>query len=614
MRRSGKRSRRVHVACKGPGSLLLDTLLTACISFRWVECQLKSLASCPQSEYHLGEVLKSLPPSLDETYNRMLMSIEGASKSYAQRILTLLCVSTRPLSAAELIDGIAVNLGTDPKFDPSRRLQDTMAIQEICSGLVETDDSENISSPIVRIAHYSVQEYLTSDRILFQPAKAFSVNLQEAHAEMAQICLVYLINTLDERVLMSRFEVWPFIHYAALYWVDHFRSSGLYAQRADALVLILPKSRTALGDWARGRAMYPFRDKLERSEVEKRLGQRVDGNVSPLYCASALRLPSVVRALIDTGADVNERGGMYGNAVTMATRQGHAEIVQLLIDNGAKVNAQNEGNTTALRLASELGHEKVVKVLLDGGADTSARKSGSDTPLQAASFIGHEKIVRLLLDRGADLHAQQGYQDTALTGASYGGHEKIVQLLLDRGAEANEEGGSHGSALIAASYSGHEKVVQVLLDRGAEVNTRRGEQHDSALRSACFNFHGNIVQLLLGRGADINAVNRRGQTVLDETLDRTAYRNRMLAGQTNPGRRVLFEEFREKCVKMIDLLRQHGAIEMDPVSWRESRAHNIRTAYNPGYEGAGGPGADSMGVGRARTDPEPGASKYINER
>ncbi|KAH7124373.1 hypothetical protein EDB81DRAFT_220297 [Dactylonectria macrodidyma] len=76
--------------------------------FRWVECQFKALASCPQSEDLLDQLLKSLPQTLDETYERMLSNIPSSSKDYARQMLTLLCCAKRPLSVAELIDGIAV--------------------------------------------------------------------------------------------------------------------------------------------------------------------------------------------------------------------------------------------------------------------------------------------------------------------------------------------------------------------------------------------------------------------------------------------------------------------------------------------------------------------------
>ena len=47
---------------------------------------------------------------LDETYKRMLVGIDTHCQERAQRILTLLCFSSRPLSVIEIIEAIAVDI------------------------------------------------------------------------------------------------------------------------------------------------------------------------------------------------------------------------------------------------------------------------------------------------------------------------------------------------------------------------------------------------------------------------------------------------------------------------------------------------------------------------
>ena len=75
----------------------------------------------------------------------------------------------------ELIDGIAVELESSVRLNRERRLQDSDDIREICLGLVdiglhadptsEPDNNDDDLTPTVRIAHFSVQEYLESERI-----------------------------------------------------------------------------------------------------------------------------------------------------------------------------------------------------------------------------------------------------------------------------------------------------------------------------------------------------------------------------------------------------------------------------------------------------------------
>jgi hypothetical protein len=166
-----------------------------------VECQFKSLQSCTRSEYHLDRMLKSLPESLDETYEQMLCQIPSHAVEDARRILTLLCFASRSLTVNELIDGLAVEIVNGVGLNRKRRLQDANDIHGICPGLVEMGLNSITSrrilgkghDPTLRIAHFSVQEYLESERIQHQEAVIFGLSSANAHAEISQVCLLYML-------------------------------------------------------------------------------------------------------------------------------------------------------------------------------------------------------------------------------------------------------------------------------------------------------------------------------------------------------------------------------------------------------------------------------------
>ena len=132
----------------------------------------------------------------------MLCNIDQNLIKDARRILTLLCFASRPLNIRELIDGIAVGINEPLGLNKDCRLEDYSDIHDICPGFIninlavdqisETND-EIVLSSTVQIAHFSVQEYLESDRIRQQKAAIFGLNSSTAHAEIAQICLVYLL-------------------------------------------------------------------------------------------------------------------------------------------------------------------------------------------------------------------------------------------------------------------------------------------------------------------------------------------------------------------------------------------------------------------------------------
>lgn len=53
----------------------------------------------------------------------MLCDIGKESREEAQRILTLLCLSARPLSVAEVIDAIAIDVHEQERYESDRKLE-----------------------------------------------------------------------------------------------------------------------------------------------------------------------------------------------------------------------------------------------------------------------------------------------------------------------------------------------------------------------------------------------------------------------------------------------------------------------------------------------------------
>ncbi|OJJ81197.1 uncharacterized protein ASPGLDRAFT_87665, partial [Aspergillus glaucus CBS 516.65] len=58
----------------------------------------------------LQKSLKSLPKTLEETYARILASIDGNYRDYAIRLLQFITYSKRPLTIQEAVDVLVVYL------------------------------------------------------------------------------------------------------------------------------------------------------------------------------------------------------------------------------------------------------------------------------------------------------------------------------------------------------------------------------------------------------------------------------------------------------------------------------------------------------------------------
>ncbi|KAJ5725195.1 NACHT nucleoside triphosphatase [Penicillium malachiteum] len=471
--------------------------------FRYVECQFNAFRRV-RNRNQLDHCLRTLPRDLDETYERILCSIADEYVEDVRRVLTLLCFSTRPLTINELIDAHAVDLNDPPQLDRDGRLYEQDDIIDVCVGLVEvvaTENYEGRTTPTVRIAHFSVQEYLLSDRLIQQKSRMFAMKSAPANSEIAQICLVYLLEpTLSEGVFdEGKLTEFPFASFAASYWFHHYKNSEEEEAIGNLASKLFKDKTKAFVSWVRLHNM-------DVGKIRGSYGPAVD-IATPVYYAALLGLDFVLNSILPAGSELSEtvniQGGYWGYALQAASFNGHEKAVQILLDRGADINIQYGNWGNALHAASFNGHEKVVQVLLDGGADVNIQHEYWGNILQAASLNGHEKVVQTLLDRGVNVNVQGGNWTNALQAASVSGHEKVVQILLDAGADVNMQDGYWGSALQAASLNGHDKVAQILLNGGADINAE-GKYWGNALRAASINGHEKVVEILLNGGADVN--------------------------------------------------------------------------------------------------------------
>src|SRR5947207_11283141 len=87
-------------------SLLFCYLL---IRFRWVICQLEAIRKCYKVS-HLRTVLRQLPKTLEETYQKILENVPEDYNREVRDALHFLCVSRQPLTLGSVNEAVA--------FDP----------------------------------------------------------------------------------------------------------------------------------------------------------------------------------------------------------------------------------------------------------------------------------------------------------------------------------------------------------------------------------------------------------------------------------------------------------------------------------------------------------------
>ena len=136
----------------------------------------------------LRDTLRALPEGLFETYDRILERIDHHDHEYVSRMLKWLIGSVRPLKLEELAEAIAI----DPskiELDPEDRFRDPTEILDLCSSLI-TLRSDNV----IVLAHFSVREYLLSDRLAKQPPciAKFAITRSESNRHIARCYMTYV--------------------------------------------------------------------------------------------------------------------------------------------------------------------------------------------------------------------------------------------------------------------------------------------------------------------------------------------------------------------------------------------------------------------------------------
>ncbi|KAL8723877.1 MAG: hypothetical protein Q9166_008231 [cf. Caloplaca sp. 2 TL-2023] len=478
----------------------------------------------------LRRALDLLPSTLYETYARILCNIDESYCQLAIKALQWLVYSKQPLELAELVDVLAIDVEDDRRFDADRRLPEPKDVLKICSSLITITTSQNLKGEewvVVKLAHFSVQEYLISQNILRGPAAAYTIDYQQAHTTIAEDCLTYLMDVMveqghkqhdyaDEIITLGSVSVaFPLARYAAYYWDCHARTAGEEQERLYSLIheIFYIQAfhiwvRWYSADWSptyfAAAQRYINRASIAPSPIEIQSWR--------LARACQSGLPKFVGYLLQTGSKPDALGVNGYTALQAAVLYRHLSVTRLLLNCGANVNAPSStGRGPALNIAAALGYEEIVQVLLQHGADMNAVDYGtvSGTALISAVWKGHVAVAKLLVTNDADVNRvvqEEGYygHPTALIAAVLRGNISMVKLLLTNDAQVNIGiNKEQAQPLQIAACNGYTEIVAALIAKGADVNAVSGSHYETALRAAVKHGHNTIVQMLLAAGAEV---------------------------------------------------------------------------------------------------------------
>ena len=501
--------------------VLTPSIPFSCVDFRfrWAYCQLEILRQCPLR--YISSTLDELPETLDETYERILQGIPKKMKKDAHRIFQWIMVSSRPLRVEEVAEVFAINFDEEmsgiPKFEPRWRDPNAeTAVLSACSTLVAIVDDGWPRKKRVQFSHFSVKEYLTSDRIAnAEHVSHFHIHPKPAHTLLAKACLSVLFQ-LDYSMDKAEIKTFRLAKYAAEHWVEHARFEDVSSYIRDGMDLLFEKDKPHFAIWVWVYNMDEYCEEYFFTDVP---GQP---DAVPLYYAALCGFRGLVERLLTAHPqDLNAKGGDWGSPLNAALAKGHQDIALFLLGHGADGEDGGNVDQTGLYIASSRGYADVVRSLIDRGAGLNAICKDYDeyhndkkwTPLHVAIYKERRDIAILLLERGADTEIPSRLDQTALYMASSRGYADVVRSLIDRGADLNticedcDEGGDDmmWTPLHVAIYKERQDIAILLLERGANtVILSRLDQ--TALYMASSRGYTDVVRSLIDRGADLDAI------------------------------------------------------------------------------------------------------------
>ena len=464
------------------------------------------------SKKQIDTVVDRLPGSVDAAYSAILE--RSTDIPLAKRLLHILLAAERPLTALEVNVALYMSencksyddldIGSEPSF--RKRLRN------LCGLFVSVTDSQ------VYLFHQTARAFLvSSSSVLNANTQRFPTTVpwknkfsdEESNLVLGKTCMWLLrfvslsvgglsdnsvIYIRNEPVYYNHGGSNPLLSYAVHNWTAHI-----------GRVKVLPPATLhvamSLCDSGRRR----FRS-LSTGSSSK-----------PLNVASRSRLPSIVRALLESGADVNaidERGETAMTAATSLFKPEIPELVEvmdLLLKSGASLDAKDRLGMTALHRAASMKWHSVLRLLLENGASVNEKDLREQTALKIAIEENDLEASRLLLAAGSDIGARDDEGFTALHEAIRVHSVEGTELLISAGAdiEATDDLGTTPLHIACDNTFGAEeeeertesrKVLEVLLQARPNLEAKDEEgltAFDIAQENDCM----DAIDMLIDAGA-----------------------------------------------------------------------------------------------------------------
>ncbi|KAJ5635470.1 uncharacterized protein N7484_008783 [Penicillium longicatenatum] len=311
--------------------------------FRWAELQIEELKT-HVDENELKKALDSVPPTLEETYRKVLEGIKKHNVAKARDMLMLICLSP-----------VALDVHAVVKMTKVRGPNDVVTI--CTTSLVSLNDST------IQLAHFSVQEYLI---VKLKEDKHHECHFTEAdgHKYLTEKTVDLLLAQTEYITEEKKALELPHFLYAAKHWDYHLAAAGGFDKMSPELQVKINRLFTdseVYVNWVRGADSDDWHARNEWSRVFSTIeepDEHADNEWSkvfsecegPIHRASVMGLVHTVDALLQQGADPLEpytcshpewRKAEILSSFGIAARVGNLDILQSLLDKRLPLEKQS---------------------------------------------------------------------------------------------------------------------------------------------------------------------------------------------------------------------------------------------------------------------------------
>lgn len=279
-------------------------------------------------------------------------------------------------------------------------------------------------------------------------------------------------------------------------------------------------------DGSDGHGLGHVSARIVRLLLEKGLDMdAVDVDVTPLYLAADVGNTSLVKVLVENGADMRPGGPCGFTPLHAAALGGKNEVIQQLIQYGADVDAaavdEKANRLTPVQCAIQSRRTNTFKLLMRLGANILEKNELGEKALDLAVLRGIVKIDRDFLE---DVNAEILIRHTGDTrlhlAAAYGDGDAVLHVLQQNPDDIEALNRVGDTPLLRAASTGTPKAVQCLTKNGAHATaspiTTQTPLHIVATRK---DVPKSILTHLLNAGAELEATDRQGNTPLHHAAE-----------------------------------------------------------------------------------------------